>query len=67
MTGRVQDPGTAVLQVRVRDVEALTRKLAAAGVPIVSTGGAPVEIRPGLKIVLVKDPNNLILELMQVG
>ncbi len=67
LTGRVQDPGTPILQVRVRDVEALTRKLRAAGVPIVTTGGAPVEIRPGLKIVLVKDPDNLILELMQAG
>ena len=37
----------------------------AAGVPIVTTGGEPVEIRPGLKIVIVKDPNNLMLELMQ--
>jgi catechol 2,3-dioxygenase-like lactoylglutathione lyase family enzyme len=67
LTGRVQDPGTAILQVRVRDVVALTKKLKAAGVPIVSTGGLPVYIRPGLQIVLVKDPNNLILELMQAG
>jgi lactoylglutathione lyase len=67
LTGRVQDPGTPILQVRVRDVDALTKKLKAAGVPVITDGGAPVEIRPGLKIVLVKDPNNLILELMQVG
>jgi catechol 2,3-dioxygenase-like lactoylglutathione lyase family enzyme len=66
-TGRVQDPGTAILQVRVRDVVALTKKLKAAGVPVISTGGLPVYIRPGLQIVLVKDPNNLILELMQAG
>jgi catechol 2,3-dioxygenase-like lactoylglutathione lyase family enzyme len=67
LTGRVQDPGTAILQVRVRDVDGLTKKLKAAGVPVITTGGVPVEIRPGLKIVLVKDPNNLILELMQVS
>jgi catechol 2,3-dioxygenase-like lactoylglutathione lyase family enzyme len=67
LAGRVQDPGTAILQVRVRDVDALTKKLRAAGVPIITADGAPVEIRPGLKIVLVKDPNNLIIELMQAG
>jgi catechol 2,3-dioxygenase-like lactoylglutathione lyase family enzyme len=67
LTGRVQDPGTPILQVRVRDVDALTKKLRAAGVTVITEGGVPVEIRPGLKIVLVKDPDNLILEFMQVG
>lgn len=65
LTGRVQDPGTAILQLRVRDVDALVKKMKAAGVPIVTTGGEAVEIRPGLKIVIVRDPNNLMLELMQ--
>jgi catechol 2,3-dioxygenase-like lactoylglutathione lyase family enzyme len=65
LRGRVQDPGTAILQLRVRDVAALTARLKAAGVPVVTTGGAPVEIGPGVKIALVKDPNNLILELIQ--
>lgn len=65
LTGRVQDPGTAILQLRVRDVDALVKKMKAAGVPIVTAGGEPVEIRPGLKIVIVRDPNNLMLELMQ--
>ena len=65
LTGRVQDPGTAILQLRVRDVDALVKKMKAAGVPIVTTDGEAVEIRPGLKIVIVRDPNNLMLELMQ--
>ncbi len=65
LTGRVQDPGTAILQVRVRNVDALVKKMKAAGVPIVTTGGEAVEIRPGLRIVIVRDPNNLMLELMQ--
>jgi predicted enzyme related to lactoylglutathione lyase len=67
LTGCVQDPGTAILQLRVRDVDALTRKLKAAGVPVVTTDGVPVEIRPGLKICIVRDPNNLLLELMQAS
>jgi catechol 2,3-dioxygenase-like lactoylglutathione lyase family enzyme len=65
LTGRVQDPGTAILQLRVLDVTELTAKLKAAGVPVVTTGGAPVEVRPGLKISIVRDPNNLMLELIQ--
>jgi catechol 2,3-dioxygenase-like lactoylglutathione lyase family enzyme len=67
LTGRVQDPGTAILQLRVRDVDGLTRRLKAAGVPVVTTDGVPVEIRPGLKISIVRDPNNLMLELMQAS
>ena len=65
LTGRVQDPGTAILQLRVRDLDALLKKMKAAGVAVVTTGGDAVEIRPGLKIAIVKDPNNLMLELMQ--
>lgn len=66
LKGRVQDPGTAILQLTVRDVVALTRKLKAAGVPVVTTGGEPVEIPgPNLKVAIVRDPNNLLLELIE--
>ncbi len=65
LKGRVQDPGTAILQLRVHDVVALTKKLKDAGVPVVTTGGEPVEVGPGLKIAIVRDPNNLLLELLQ--
>ena len=65
LKGRVQDPGTAILQLRVHDVSALTKKLKAAGVPVVTTGGEPVDVGPGLKIAIVRDPNNLMLELLQ--
>jgi len=65
LSGRTQDPGTTVLQLIVRDVTALTAKLKAAGVPIVTTGGLPVQVAPGLKIAIVKDPNNMLLELAE--
>ena len=39
----------------------------AAGVPFVTTGAEPVQVAPGLKIVIVKDPNNLLLELAERG
>jgi catechol 2,3-dioxygenase-like lactoylglutathione lyase family enzyme len=67
LSGRTQDPGTTVLQLIVRDVTSLTAKLKAAGVPIVTTGGEPVQVAPGLKIVIVKDPNNMLLELAERG
>ena len=66
LKGRVQDPGTAILQLRVRDVDALTAKLKAAGVPIVTTGGAPVDVG-NVKISLVRTPDNLLLEFLEAG
>ena len=65
LSGRTQDPGTTVLQLFVGDVTALTAKLKAAGVPIVTTGGEPVQVSPALKIAIVKDPNNMLLELVE--
>jgi catechol 2,3-dioxygenase-like lactoylglutathione lyase family enzyme len=66
LTGRTQDPGTAILQLRVRDVAAVTARLKAAGVPIVTDGGAPVSIGAA-KISLVRSPDNLLVELMEAG
>jgi len=67
LMGRTQDPGTTVLQLIVKDVAALGAKLKAAGVPMVTTGGEPVQVAPGLKILIVKDPNNMLLELAERG
>ena len=63
--GRTQDPGTTVLQLVVQDVAALADKLKAAGVPVVTTGGKAGEVVPGLNIAIVRDPNNLLLELVE--
>lgn len=67
LSGRTQDPGTTVFQLVVKDVDALTAKLRAAGVPIVTTGGAPVRVSPTLKIAIVKDPDNRLIELVERG
>jgi catechol 2,3-dioxygenase-like lactoylglutathione lyase family enzyme len=61
---RVQDPGTAILQMNVRDLSSLLPKLKAAGFTVVSTGGQPVDLG-GTKLALVRDLNNLFLELLQ--
>ena len=41
---RIQDPGAVTLILLVRDLDAAFAKLKAAGVPVVSTGGAPVSM-----------------------
>jgi glyoxylase I family protein len=61
---RPQDPGTAILQLQVNDVDAFTKMLKTAGAKVVSAGGAPVELAPGRKIALLRDLNNLFLEIM---
>jgi catechol 2,3-dioxygenase-like lactoylglutathione lyase family enzyme len=61
---RLQDPGIAMLQVMVRDVDALLKTLKAGGASVVTLGGEPVNMGP-LRIVVVRDPNNLFLELIQ--
>jgi catechol 2,3-dioxygenase-like lactoylglutathione lyase family enzyme len=63
---RVQDPGTAILQVGVRDVDATVKALKAAGVTVISKNGEPV-MNGTSKFCLVRDPNNLFLELFQRG
>ncbi len=61
---RVQDPGTAVLLVFVRDIRATVSALKAAGVTVISKNREPGNNRP--RNYMVRDPNNLFLELIQV-
>ena len=62
---RVQDPGTTVLQLMVRDVDATVAKIKAGGGEIVSVGGQAVAVPNVGKIALARDPNNLYLELIE--
>jgi catechol 2,3-dioxygenase-like lactoylglutathione lyase family enzyme len=61
---RVQDPGTALLQLYVDDVPAMTDRLVAAGGTLITTGGGPVDLGGGRLLSIVRDPNNLYIELM---
>jgi len=61
---RVQDPGTAILQLMVRDMDGLMKTLKANNANIITTGGEPVSLGPS-KLVIVRDPNNLFLEFIQ--
>ena len=51
------------LQLQVRDVEAAVKKLKAGGGTVISTGGEPVTLGTR-KLAIVRDPNNLFLELL---
>jgi len=61
---RLQDPGTPVLQLRVRGIETLTSAWKAAGGEVVSTDGEPADLG-AIKIVVFREPNNLMLELIE--
>ncbi len=60
---RVQDPGAALLQLRVQDVDAAVNKLKAGGGTVITTGGEAVTLG-NRKLAIVRDPNNLFLELL---
>lgn len=66
---RLQDPGTSVLQLEVRDADEVVKTLTAAGATMVTVGGQPVDVKIStgatLRIAIVRDPNNLFLELIQ--
>ena len=52
---RIQDPGTVMLTVSVRDIDATLARLKQLGAPVVTTGGAPVALNSaGFRGVLVK-------------
>jgi catechol 2,3-dioxygenase-like lactoylglutathione lyase family enzyme len=61
----VQDPGTASLQLRVRDMDAMVEKLKYAGDIIISAGAEPQNVSPTLTLFFARDPNNIVIELLQ--
>jgi catechol 2,3-dioxygenase-like lactoylglutathione lyase family enzyme len=62
----IQDPGTAILQVGVKDIDATVKALKDAGLEVISKNGEPV-LNGTSRFCMVRDPNNLYLELFQRG
>jgi catechol 2,3-dioxygenase-like lactoylglutathione lyase family enzyme len=60
---RFQDPGTPVLQLRVRDAAAVTSAWKKAGGDVVTVGGAPINLG-ALTLIVFRDPNNVMLEMI---
>jgi catechol 2,3-dioxygenase-like lactoylglutathione lyase family enzyme len=68
LAGRIQDPGSTRIQLRVRDVDDTIAALAPLGGAVVSTGGQPLELPAGqrtLKVAIVREPDNLFLVLIE--
>ena len=62
---KIQDPGAGAVAIVVRDVQALTKTLKAAGVETLSTGGVPYMTGPNAGSSFIRDPNGFLLELVQ--
>jgi catechol 2,3-dioxygenase-like lactoylglutathione lyase family enzyme len=66
--GKIQDPGSTRMQIRVRDVDAAIAVFKRFGSEVVSTGGKPLDLPAGnnkLKVAIVRDPNNLFVVLIE--
>ena len=62
---RLQDPGATFLSFTVRDIDTLLTRLKHGGAEVVSPGGEAVTVETGARVVFLKDPNGLILRLVQ--
>ena len=62
----INAPGTVMLIVGVRDIDATLARLKKLGAPVITSGGAPVPLNnAGFRGVLVKDPAGHFVELVQ--
>jgi catechol 2,3-dioxygenase-like lactoylglutathione lyase family enzyme len=64
---RPQDPGATTLVLLVRDVDKAFAPLKAAGVPVITTGGAPIAAGGDSRAVIVADPDGHFVELRQLS
>lgn len=64
---RLQDPGAARLQLRLKDLEGTIAKMKAAGSSVITTGGEPITLQGGLRAAIMPDPNGLYLVLIQAA
>lgn len=65
---RVRDPGTSMLRLRVRDMDSILARVAAAGLSVASKDGQPVTVmgaNGGQRIAIVNGPDNLKIQFVQ--
>jgi catechol 2,3-dioxygenase-like lactoylglutathione lyase family enzyme len=65
LRSRIQDPGSARIQVRVRQIDQVLAMVTATGSKAISTGDRPVKLPPNLVGVMVPDLDNLYLTLLE--
>jgi catechol 2,3-dioxygenase-like lactoylglutathione lyase family enzyme len=59
------EPGEGMLRLRIRGMDALVASLKSAGFSVITTGGAPVTLPQGPRVIILRDPNNFYLQLME--
>jgi catechol 2,3-dioxygenase-like lactoylglutathione lyase family enzyme len=57
--------GQGMLRVFVHGIDALIASLKGAGFSVITTGGAPVTLPQGPRVIILRDPNNFYLQLME--
>ena len=58
-------PGQGMLRLFVRDIDGLTASMKSAGFSVITTGGVPVTLPQGQRVIILRDPNNFNLQLME--
>jgi hypothetical protein len=49
----------------VRDIDALTASMKSVGFSVITIGGAPVTLPQGQRVIILRDPNNFYVQLME--
>ena len=58
-------PSRAMLRLQVRDIDGLTASMKGAGCTVITTGGLPVTLPQGQRVIILRDPNNFYWQLME--
>jgi catechol 2,3-dioxygenase-like lactoylglutathione lyase family enzyme len=59
------EPGRGMLRLPVRNIAALSDAMKSAGFSVITTGGAPVMLPQGPRVIILRDPNNFYVQLME--
>jgi catechol 2,3-dioxygenase-like lactoylglutathione lyase family enzyme len=59
------EPGQGMLRILVRDIDALTASMKSVGFSVITIGGAPVTLPQGQRVIILRDPNNFYVQLME--
>lgn len=58
-------PGQGMLRLSVTNIDAVTASLKSAGCSVITTGGVPVTLPQGPRVIILRDPNNFYWQLME--
>lgn len=58
-------PGQGMLRLSVSNIDAVTGAIKSAGCSVITTGGSPVTLPQGPRVIILRDPNNVYLQLME--